>query len=130
MLVFMLGTTLPGTMVSDIYQHITTVIKDYLYRILGISDLWSAENSGWELDILGHFLLFFLLSLCALHGYGKARPLAVRLALVLLATATEVIQAWIPDRTVSPVDFLLDVSSLFLASILLLSVCSSQTISR
>gem|GEM_PF-6219511 len=113
------GTTLPGQVASALYQQIIQTLTDFFHPLFGWADFLPDDRSGWGFDVMGHFFLFFLLSFCALYGYGRTHRLGARLAIVLLALTTELIQSWIPDRTVSPVDFMLDTTGLFLASFVL-----------
>jgi len=117
------GTTLPGVIVSGIYQGLVDAVKAFLRQALCLTGPLLEDNTGLSFDVLGHFLLFFLLSLSALNGYSNRR--AVGLAIVLLAMGTELIQSWIPDRTTSAFDFMLDLSGLSLASFI--QLCSGLT---
>lgn len=112
------GTTLPGVVVSGIYQGLVEAVKEFLRQTLCLTEPLLEDDTGFSFDVLGHFLLFFLLSLSALTGYANRR--IVGLAIVLLATGTELIQSWIPDRTTSVVDLMLDMSGLSLAVLLCL----------
>jgi VanZ family protein len=78
-------------------------------------------NATIRLDHLLHLVVYFLICIYYLAGLRKGLALFLNNALLkfiivilLLATATEVVQLWVPARTFNPVDWLSNVAGIVL----------------
>jgi len=84
------------------------------------------ESFHVRLDHLLHFLVYFLICMYYLFGAQKGITLFENnsllkfiLSVFFLATTTEVVQLWVPERAFNPVDWMANVSGLFIGLIVI-----------
>jgi VanZ family protein len=80
-----------------------------------------------RLDHLLHLIVYFLICMYFFFGIRKGITLFERnsllkfvLVILLLATVTELVQLWVPERAFNPLDWISNVSGIFVGLIVII----------
>jgi len=89
-----------------------------------------------RLDHLLHLFVYFLICMYYLFGNLKGiilfennSLLKFVLVIMLLATVTEVVQLWVPERAFNPIDWISNVAGIFMGMMVIIASGKAKTIS-